>query len=198
MWYSTQIPEYNCTRVFIIILSTKILKSTVRVYLVIKLWRNVRMYHKVLVQKQINENELCCNPSSRHILLRKMTHHRHHISKRDYNFTKKDILCNYNRLFDLHRQADIREVTGGCWLMTMVCASCLAMPRCKVTAGHCDWLFWLPGHSWQLDWFLRLPGHQTHEGRQAVVRRHWYASRSLKRTRTNKGVCCNFSQDIIQ
>lgn len=125
----TQILEYNCTRVFIIILSTKHLKSTVRIYLVIKLLRNVRMYHKVLVQKQING--LCCNPPSRHILSKKMTPH--HIRKRDYHFTKKDILCNYNRFFDLYRQADISEVTGGCWLMIMVCTSRLAMPRLQ---GH--------------------------------------------------------------
>ncbi len=133
MGHSTQILEYNCTRVFIIILSTKHLKSTVRVYLVIKLWRNVRMYHKVLVQKQINE--LCCNPPSRHILSKKMTPYRNHIRKRDYHFTKKDILCNYNRFFDLYRQADISEVTGGCWLMIMVCASRLAMPRLQGHSG---------------------------------------------------------------
>jgi len=32
-------------------------------------------------------------------------------------------------------------MTGGCWLMIVVAQVAVPCHGCKVTAGHCDWLF---------------------------------------------------------
>lgn len=146
----------------------QLLKSAVMVCLVIKMSEHAKM---CLVEKQINEH--CCNPPSSLILSKKMTPHRHQIHKRDYHFMKKDILCNYNRFFDLRRQAEIGEVTGGCWLMIMVAQVAVPRDGCKVTAGTCDWLLWLPGHSWAVWLVLEV-------ARSSVIRHHRYVSHSLK------------------